>query len=232
MQQLQEAMQALQNGQIILLYDADGREEETDMMVASQFATPDVIRTFRKDAGGLLCTTVAKAHHEHLDLPFLTDLVQGMRAQHPVLAHLIPDDIKYDANKSSFGLTINHRDTFTGIPDSDRSLTITKLAQFLQNPAADVPQAQVAFGKQFRAPGHVILLNSQELADRQGHTELSTTLLAMAGLTPSATICEMLDDNGNARTQAEAREYAAAHDMVFLTGDEVIQAWKSDRIAA
>ena len=85
---LQQAVEALRNGQIVLLYDADGREEETDMVVASQFATPEHLRTLRNDAGGLVCTTLAPEHHRLLDLPWLTDLLAGAAAKHPALQHL------------------------------------------------------------------------------------------------------------------------------------------------
>lgn len=229
------AAHALRDGQIVLLYDADGREEETDMVVLSQHATPETLRTLRHDAGGLVCTAVAPEHHAALGLPFLTDLIQDAASRHPALAALLPDDIQYDGSKPAFGLTINHRDTFTGITDEDRGLTISELAGFL----ADIDgmprdEARAAFGERFRAPGHVHLLNGAPggLHARQGHTELSLALARLSGATPCTTVCEMLDPaTGKALQRAGAEAYAAEHGLVFLTGADVVRAWREQATA-
>ena len=222
---------ALRSGRPILLYDADGREEETDMVLASQHATMDAIRMLRTEAGGLLCTAIAPEHHKKLGLPFLADLVRKAAEDHPVLGHMHADDIRYDPSKSSFGLTVNHRSTYTGIPDTDRSATIRELASFLARLDVLAPaQAQAEFGREFRAPGHCILLNGAVggLAARQGHTELSLELARQAGLVPTTTICEMLDpESGKALGKKEAMAYAQRKGLVFLTGRDVMQAWQA-----
>lgn len=231
MKPIEAALAALRRGEAVLLYDADGREEETDMVVASQFATPEAIRHLREEAGGLLCTTVAPEHHRKLGLPFLADLVNAGAKAHPVLKHLIADDIRYDPSRSSFGLTINLRTTYTGIPDNDRSATVVALARFLDGvDALRDGEAQKEFGRLFRSPGHCILLNASEggLATRQGHTELSLELARQAGLVPSTTICEMLDGaTGKALGKKAAQEYAARNGLVFLTGRDVTTAWQT-----
>src|SRR5688572_14657277 len=130
---LQAAADALRRGDVVLLYDADGREEETDMVVASRHATPEAVRRLRRDAGGLLCTALAPEHHQALGLPFLSDLIQEAAPRHPVLSGLLPDDIRYDGKKPAFGLTLNARATYTGITDEDRSLTITSLARLVED---------------------------------------------------------------------------------------------------
>jgi 3,4-dihydroxy 2-butanone 4-phosphate synthase len=228
---IEAALAALRRGEPILLYDADGREEETDMVVASEFATPQAIRRLREAAGGLLCTTVAPEHHRKLGMPYLADLVQGAAKTHPVLKHLLADDIKYDPSKSSFGLTVNLRSTYTGIPDNDRSATIVALAKFLGTlDGLRDAEAQREFGRLFRSPGHCILLNASEggLAKRQGHTELSLELARQASLTPSTTICEMLDGKtGRALGKKAAQDYAVANGLVFLTGRDVTEAWQT-----
>ncbi|MEA3190767.1 MAG: 3,4-dihydroxy 2-butanone 4-phosphate synthase [Thermoplasmata archaeon] len=228
---LQAALRDLRAGRPVLLYDSDGREGETDLVVASEHATPDLVRLLRTEAGGLLCTTVAPEHHKALGLPFLADLLADAARQHPVLAEMRAHDLRYDASKSSFGLTVNHRKTFTGIPDADRSLTITELARFLGG-LAGLPdaEARARFGAAFRAPGHVILLNGADggLTKRQGHTELSLELARMAGLVPSTTICEMLDpQSGRALPKKDAQAYAERNGLVFLTGQDVLSAWSS-----
>lgn len=227
---LSKALEELRAGRPILLYDADGREEETDIVIASEHATPEMMRLLRTDGGGLLCTAVAPEHHDRLGLPWLSDMLQHVGESNPVLKALAPDDIVYDASKPAFGLTINHRTTFTGITDRDRATTIGELARFLDE-TSDLPDAdvQTRFGKEFRAPGHVILLNGAPngLGDRQGHTELSLELMRLAGLTTTSTICEMMGPHGDALSQKAARAYADANDLVFLTGQEVLDAWQA-----
>jgi len=228
---IEAAVAALRRGEPVLLYDADGREEETDLVVASQFATPQAIRLLREAAGGLLCTTVAPEHHKKLGLPYLADLQAAAAATNPVLAHLLANDLRYDPSRSSFGLTVNLRSTYTGIPDTDRSATIRALAQFLGGVGGlRDAEAQKEFGKLFRSPGHVILLNAAEggLATRQGHTELSLELARLAGLVPSTTICEMLDGKtGRALGKKAAQAYAERNGLVFLTGLDVTTAWQT-----
>lgn len=225
------ALEALRRGEPLLLYDADGREEETDLVIASGHATMEAIRRLRTEAGGLLCTAIAPEHHQKLGLPFLSDLIRGAADDVPVLRHMRADDIRYDPSRSSFGLTVNHRSTYTGIPDGDRSTTIRELAGFLARlDAMPADQAQREFGREFRAPGHCILLNGAPggLAARQGHTELSLELARQAGLVPSTTICEMLDPHsGKALGKKQAMAYAQAKGLVFLEGRDVMSAWQA-----
>ena len=225
---LERALQDLREGKIVLVYDADDRERETDMIIASQMVTPEIIRTFRRDAGGLICTTVHFDISNKIGLPFLADVFSSVSEKYPVMEYLSPNDIPYD-NKSAFSITINHRKTFTGVTDEDRSLTINEFTH-LAGRALDHADgwAMREMGKNFRAPGHVILLNTSKdlLTTRTGHTELSTAMMVMAGLTPSATICEMMGDDGKALSKDEARGYARQYGMVFLEGKEIIEAWR------
>ena len=226
-----DAIDELRRGHVILIYDADGREEETDMVVASEFVTPAVIRTLRKDAGGLICTTADAMIQKALGLPFLSELFLGMSEQFPIMRGLMPNDIPYDV-KSAFGITINHRRTFTGITDDDRALTVKEFAELSRRAlTSEDGWAKKEFGKNFRAPGHIHLLNTTEriLETRFGHTELATALVIMADLVPSATVCEMMGDDGKATDKARAREYAKAHGLVFLEGSEIIAAWRESR---
>lgn len=231
MTQMERAFQALREGKFVLIFDSDSREAETDMMIASEKVRFESVRTLRKEAGGLICTTVPSETWQKLDLPFLAELFVEAYPKHPVLRGLAPNDLPYDT-KSAFGLTINHRRTFTGIPDSDRALTISEFAKLGQRIGAMTPEeARDAFGKDFRAPGHVFLLNSQPgmLDARKGHTELSSALLTMAGMYPSATICEMMGDDGKALKKAKAQEYAERFGLPYLDGAEIIDAWKDGK---
>jgi len=226
---VKKALGRIRQGEIVLVYDADDREGETDMVVASEKVTPEIIRRMRKEAGGLICTTVHAEVGRRMGLPFLSDLLNEVADRYPILDRLTPNDIPYD-NKSAFSITINHRKTFTGITDNDRALTISEFAKMAgKSFSREDGWSDEEMGQNFRSPGHVILLRTSDqlLVNRFGHTELSTALMIMAGMSPSATICEMMGDDGNALSREKAIEYARAHDLVFLEGDEVIKAWRS-----
>ena len=225
---IERALKDLRNGKPVLVFDADGREEETDLTYASQFVTSDAVRTMRKDAGGLICVTVPPETSKKLGLPFLADLLWNEGDDIPVLRSLVPDDLPYD-EKSAFGVTINHRRTYTGITDGDRALTISEFANFAKrSESLDAESAISEFGKGFRSPGHVSLLNVANpiLRSRRGHTELCTALVSMAGLVPSATVCEMMGDEGNALPKEDAKRYAEERNLVFLEGYQVVEAWE------
>ncbi len=221
---IDDALRELKRGNIVLLYDGDGREEETDIVVAAEHATPEHIRTMRKDGGGLICAATHPKIADKLGLPFLVDIWSHSAGRYTVFEGLKADDIPYDA-KSSFSITINHRKTFTGITDKDRSLTIKELSRVAENAMNSHDPEE--FGRNFRSPGHVTLLKAAEglLEKRKGHTELSVALMELAGVTPIATICEMLGDDGGSLSRGKAQEYAEKNGLVFLDGVEVIDAY-------
>ena len=152
--------------------------------------------------------------------------------RYPLLRAMAPTDIPYDRTKSSFGITINHRDTYTGITDDDRALTITQYAETIFS-GAPVEEIRREMGERFRAPGHVHLLNTTDriLVDRRGHTELCTAVMYMAGVKPSATICEMMGDDGGAMPRASVEEYAERNGLCFVTGEEILDRWEGFRSA-
>ncbi|MEM2870123.1 MAG: 3,4-dihydroxy-2-butanone-4-phosphate synthase [Thermoplasmata archaeon] len=227
---VEAAMASLRRGEPVLVYDSDRRERETDIIIASQHITPAAIRQMRRDGGGLVCATVPPPAWRRLGIPFLADLFQEAGGRHPLLAELVPDDIPYDT-RSAFAITINHRRTFTGVTDRDRALTISQLAKMIREaleyrgPDDDLRRA---FGRLFRAPGHVTLLNAAEglLSNRQGHTEMATALVGLAGLTPSATICEMMGDDGRSLPREAALQYARERGLAFVDGAEVRRLWE------
>ena len=224
-----KACEELRNGKMVLVYDADGREEETDMVVASEFVDQDIVKAFRKDAGGLICVTIPPETRHCIGIPYMVDVLHNSKGLYPILDGLKANDIPYDA-KSSFSLTINHRKTFTGITDRDRALTISEFAKIVQlSRSCDNGHAADTFAKNFRSPGHVHLLNASEklVLDRQGHTELATALMVLAGLTPTATICEMMGDDGRALSKNRAQKYAADNSLLYLEGREIIKSWKA-----
>ncbi|MDT8358020.1 MAG: 3,4-dihydroxy-2-butanone-4-phosphate synthase [Methanomicrobiaceae archaeon] len=217
---IEEAISALKRGEFILLYDFDEREGETDFAIRADAVTPAHIRTMRKEGGGLICTAIHPESAKRLGLPFACDILTGAFSEKE-------GDIPYDRkNHSSFSIWVNHRDTFTGITDNDRSLTITRVAGIVRR---SLNGGGGKFADEFRSPGHVALLRAAEklLDQRCGQTELSVALAEMAGITPAVTICEMLDDeSGNALSKKEAMLYAQQHGYVFIEGKDVLKRWK------
>jgi len=225
---IEEASNNLRHGKFILIFDDEKREGETDLVIASEFATPESIKTMRKDGGGLIFLMTSKRVADKLKLPFLADMYTDINDKYPVLKALVPNDIPYDA-KSSFSLYINHRKTFTGITDIDRSLTMKQFALFTKKiETLDDGFATTMFGKEFRSPGHIpICVAAEKLLDeRKGHTELVISMMEMAGLSPAGSGCEIMGDNGKALSKNKAIQYAKKHNLAFLEGKEIIQAWK------
>lgn len=223
----ERALEDVRSGRPILVYDFDDRERESDMTVASQFVTPAVLRTMRRDAGGLVCTTMPGPLAEDIGLPFMSDVYWDDSERYPLLAAMAPSDIPYDRTKSSFGITINHRDTYTGITDNDRALTITRFVDTILS-GSPTERIRAELGSHFRAPGHVHLLNTTDriLETRRGHTELCTAMMIMAGVKPSATICEMMGDDGGSMPRGDVERYAEENGYSFVTGEEVVARWK------
>lgn len=229
MSNLETALKNLAQGRPVLVYDADGREEETDIIYASQFITHDKIRILRTHGGGLVCTTIPSELADRIGLPFLVDVYRNAKAGFPLLNLAIPDNLPYDT-KSAFSLTINHKRNYTGITDKDRAMTATEFAKFVEDiisGAVPDERATEAFSVQFRIPGHLHILRAADglLNARKGHTELATAMCEMAGTIPSATICEMLGDDGHALPREKARAFAQANDYDYLDGSDIIGGW-------
>lgn len=182
----------------------------------------------RKDGGGLIFLMTSKQIADKLKLPFLADMYANIHDKYPILKELVPNDIPYDS-KSSFSLLINHRKTFTGITDIDRSLTMQRFAELTKNiEDANDGVAIKMFGKEFRSPGHVpICIAADKLLDeRRGHTELVISIMKMAGLPEAGSGCEIMGDDGKALPKEKTKEYAEKHGLTFLEGREIIEAWK------
>jgi 3,4-dihydroxy 2-butanone 4-phosphate synthase len=208
---IDRAIAAFRAGEPVLIHDAADREGETDLVYPAAGVTPDAVARMRNDAGGLICVALAHDIAEAFDLPFVQDVID-----HPIAAD---HDLAYD-ERSSFSLTVNHRDTFTGITDEDRALTSTELADAAANPE------ETDFAAEFRAPGHVHLLKAAPglLEDRLGHTELGVALADAAEVPPAVVVCEMLDDEtGKALPPAAARAYGERNGIPYVEGSEIVE---------
>jgi 3,4-dihydroxy 2-butanone 4-phosphate synthase len=182
----------------------------------------------RKDGGGLIFLMTSNEIADKLKLPFLSDMFSAMNNEYPVLKELVADDIPYDS-KSSFSLYINHRDTFTGITDNDRTLTMNKFSELTEKiKNSNIENETKIFGSEFRSPGHIPICVASNglLESRRGHTELVIAMMEMAGLPPSGSGCEMIGDKGTALSKKEAMKYAEKNNLVFLEGKEIVEAWK------
>jgi 3,4-dihydroxy 2-butanone 4-phosphate synthase len=224
---VEAALSEFAAGNPVLIHDAADREGEVDLVYPAAAVEPEDVSRMRNDAGGLVCVALSDAVCETWELPFAQELLE-----HPAGAS---HELGYD-ERSSFSLTVNHRDTFTGITDEDRALTISELGaaagevqrarRLAGDGAAGAVTADAAgFAEQFRAPGHVHLLRAAPglLADREGHTELGLALASAAGVAPAVVVCEMLDDEtGGALAPTAARAYADRNGFPYVEGSELL----------
>ncbi|NPA75835.1 MAG: 3,4-dihydroxy-2-butanone-4-phosphate synthase [Euryarchaeota archaeon] len=218
---ISKAIDSLKKGEPVLVFDAEGREEETDIVYASQFIDSEKIRFMRKEGGGLICTTLPGKKAKILELPYLHEVFENSNFS---IFRYISRAVKYDS-LPAFSITINHVENYTGISDRERAKTIYEFAKFIGDIEA-LKDPKKEFGARFIAPGHVHLLISAGLNNRKGHTELSTALVEMAELIPSATIVEMLGDDGYSLSKKDAMHYAREHNLVFVEGKEIQEAWE------
>jgi len=96
---IDKAIEAFKNGEIVLIFDDDNRERETDMIIAAEHMTPEHMTTIRNDAGGLVCVPLSAEVSNKLGIPFMTDIMGEASHKFPVLADLSPTDIPYDENQ-------------------------------------------------------------------------------------------------------------------------------------
>lgn len=219
---------ALAAGEPVLIFDAADREGETDLVFLSERATPELIRLARREAGGLICTAISEELRRRLELPYYAELLRRAAPEFPTLRGL-SEKPRYDA-RSSFGITINHRTNFTGVPDNDRAATVRAVGEIARRAAAlSDEELRAEFRAAFVSPGHVPLLYAAPalLAERKGHTELAVSLARMAGLSESATVCEMLGDSGGARDPEAARLFARSRGYEFLEGARLTEVWRT-----
>ena len=217
---IEEAIDALRGGRFVLVHDDKGREDEVDMVIAAEHIRPQHVAVMRNDAGGLLCLAIANEITVKLGLVYMHDIIQSLSNINPIFSKLTEGKSPY-GDKPSFSITVNHRNTYTGITDTDRALTISKMADVCRK----INYGGVEeFARDFRAPGHVqILIASKGLIyERRGHTELCVYLMQLAGLIPAVAICEMLDSTTHrALSINKARKYANKSGIPLLEASQL-----------
>jgi len=223
---IEEALRQFRKGKPVLIYDFDDREGETDIAIPAIAVTPKDVAMMRIDGGGLICVAIHPVAAEKLGLPFMHDVLRVASEKMPELVKVSDFDIKYDS-RSSFSLWVNHRNTFTGITDRDRALTIRRIGEVVDYVMLNGKRFD--FGSEFRSPGHVALLRAADglVYNRVGQTELSVALAEMAGIAPAVAICEMLDaESGKALSKKRAKEYAEEKGIPFVEGKDVVKYYR------
>lgn len=190
----QDIVDDLQAGKMVILTDAEDRENEGDLLMAAQFVTPEAINFMAKYARGLVCLTLTTERCQQLGLPLM-----------------VAD------NGASFGTNFTvsieaAEGVTTGISAADRAKTVQ---------AAVNPQAKIGDLVQ---PGHIFPVRSVEggVLARAGHTEAGCDLTRMAGLTPAAVICEVMNDDGSMARMPELMVFAEQHGLKIGTIADLI----------
>jgi 3,4-dihydroxy 2-butanone 4-phosphate synthase len=214
---LESGLESLKRGEFVLLFDSAGRENEIDMVVAAEFVTPEHIARMRQHAGGLLCIAIDNDFANSLELKYMHEiLAESTISNKEMIMGLAPY-----GDHPTFSISINHYQTYTGITDKDRSLTIREMANLFS-----VENKKKKFTSSFKTPGHVPLLIASKglMAARQGHTEMSVYLAQIAGLTPVTAICEMMDaETYTALSIDKAEKYAKHNAIPLIDGKELLE---------
>lgn len=193
---IEEAVAAVSRGEMIIVVDDEDRENEGDLMFASQFATPEKLAFFLHHTSGFVCVATTGEYIDRLQLPMMVAT-------------------NTEAHRTAFTVTVDARvGTTTGISAEERATTIALLG----NPEATAGE--------FRRPGHVHVLRSRVggVLKRAGHTEAGVDLARMAGVFPSMAICEVVtrDKLGMARLP-ELIALASEHGLPIVSIADLIR---------
>ncbi len=192
---VEEIVAEMRAGRIVILVDEEDRENEGDLVLASDHVSPEAINFRAKFGRGLICLTLTRERCERLNLP-------------PMVAR--------NGTKMGTAVTVSieaAEGVTTGISAADRSRTVQ---------AAVAPHAKAADLVQ---PGHIFPLQAVDggVLMRAGHTEAGCDLAAMAGCTPSAVICEVMKDDGTMARLPDLQLFAAEHGLKIGTIADLIQ---------
>ncbi len=189
---IEEAIKELREGRIILCTDDPERENEGDMICAARFATQKNINFMASKAKGLICTPMSAGVARRLGLP-------------PMVSE------NTDNHETAFTVSIDHKDTTTGISAKERSYTMMKCVDKATKP------------EDMRRPGHVFPLIARHggVLVRNGHTEATVDLLRLAGMDECGVCCEVMDDDGTMMRTPKLWEMADEYGLKFITIKEL-----------
>ncbi|WP_375262905.1 3,4-dihydroxy-2-butanone-4-phosphate synthase [Palleronia sp.] len=191
---IQEIIEDARNGRMFILVDHEDRENEGDLVIPAQMATPDAINFMAKEGRGLICLSLTSARCDALGLP--------MMAQQNSSRH-----------ETAFTVSIEAREgVSTGISAHDRARTV---AVAIDSAAT---QADIA------TPGHVFPLRARDggVLVRAGHTEAAVDISRLAGLNPSGVICEIMNEDGSMARLPDLVAFAQRHGLKIGTISDLI----------
>ena len=193
---IDEAIQAIADKRIVIVVDDEDRENEGDLVMAAEAATPENIAFFLAHTSGVICTPLEPERADELDLPLM------------VVANT-------EAQRTAFTVSVDYRHgTSTGISAADRAATIQALIDPATRPT------------DLNRPGHIFPLRYRPggLLKRAGHTEATVDLARLAGLTPGGVLCEVVteDKSGMARLE-ELEAFAKVHDLPIISIADLIR---------
>lgn len=197
---IQEIIEDLKTGRMVIVVDDEDRENEGDLIIAAQFARPQEINFMLKNGRGLICVPMEEERLEQLKLhPMATDRPNSQRKDPFSTAWMISTD-------AARGIT-------TGISAYDRARTI----EVLINPETR-PEDLVC-------PGHLFPLKAQKggVLVRAGHTEAAVDLMRLAGLYPAGVICEIMNEDGSMARLGELFEFAKIHNLKVCSITDLIE---------
>ena len=192
--EIDEVLEDLAAGKMILVMDDEDRENEGDVIIAAQFCTPEVVNFMATHVRGLICTPLTEERSDELDF---APMVEHLNALHG----------------TNFAVSVVYRfDTTTGISAADRSKTIMAMAD---------PNAKA---EDFGRPGHVFPLRAVKggVLKRAGHTEATVDLLRLAGLEPAGVCCEIIKDDGTMARRPDLEIFAKEHGLKLTTVEKLI----------
>jgi 3,4-dihydroxy 2-butanone 4-phosphate synthase/GTP cyclohydrolase II len=198
-----DVLEDFRNGRMIILVDAEDRENEGDLVIAGQMATPEAINFMARYGRGLICLSITEGRAEQLNLEYMTRKNEAR-------------------NRTAFTVSIEAREGIaTGISAADRARTIATAIDPTKG-ANDIV-----------SPGHVFPLIARQggVLVRAGHTEASVDLARLAGLYPSGVICEIMNDDGTMARMPDLVPFAQRHGLKVGTIEDLIAyRLKYDRI--
>lgn len=193
---IEDALADLRAGQMIVVVDDEGRENEGDLVLAAEPITPAAINFMATHARGLICVALTAARLDELQLPMMVGALENT-ARHGTAFAVSVDAV---------------RDTTTGISAFDRAATIRALVDPTTRPT------------DLARPGHIFPLRAhpQGVLGRAGHTEAAVDLVRLAGLSPAGVICEILSEDGTMARRPQLETFAARHDLRIVSVADLI----------
>lgn len=198
---IEDALEALARGRMIVVVDDEDRENEGDIIAASETVTAETVAFMMNHARGLICVAMEGERLDALDIPLM-----------------VPRNT--ESHKTAFTVSVDYiPGTTTGISAADRAATVRALMD---------PKAQP---DDFARPGHIFPLRAHPngVLSRPGHTEAAVELCRLAGLKPSGVICEVAKDDGTMARLPDLVEFAKLHGMPLVTIADLISYVKSLR---